>query len=103
MRYRKKPVEVEAVRWSGNYDEWERSYPRWIRDYTSPTEDGQDGAFTSLGRADGTRNLIVRTPNGEVTAKPGEMIILGLEGEVYPCDPVIFERTYEPAIDWGKQ
>lgn len=37
----------------------------------------------------------VYTLEGAMKAKPGDMIIRGVAGELYPCDPEIFARTYE--------
>lgn len=39
--------------------------------------------------------VTIHTPEGEVIAKPGDWIITGVAGEVYPCNPDIFKRTYE--------
>ncbi|HWQ95907.1 MAG TPA: hypothetical protein VN368_00905 [Candidatus Methylomirabilis sp.] len=40
--------------------------------------------------------LTIRTLEGEMTAHPGDWIIKGVNGELYPCKPDIFEKTYEP-------
>ena len=38
---------------------------------------------------------IIRTLEGDMTARPGDYIITGIKGERYPCKPDIFEATYE--------
>ena len=38
---------------------------------------------------------MIYTKEGVMTAKPGDLIIRGVAGELYPCDPDIFARTYE--------
>jgi hypothetical protein len=40
--------------------------------------------------------MIVATLEGEMTARPGDWIIRGIAGELYPCKPEIFEKSYEP-------
>ena len=42
-------------------------------------------------------SLLIRTLEGEMKAQPGDWIIRGIAGEVYPCKPDIFEATYESA------
>ncbi|MBV0903926.1 hypothetical protein [Haloarcula salina] len=37
----------------------------------------------------------VDTREGTVVAEPGDVLIRGVEGELYPCDPDIFDATYE--------
>lgn len=41
----------------------------------------------------------IQTLEGEMTAKPGDWIIRGVNGELYPCKPDVFEKTYEPVDD----
>jgi hypothetical protein len=80
-RFHKKPVVIEAVRWTGdNY---------W--DVVAPFLHGQDH-FVS--RAD---KVAIKTLEGTMDADVGDWIIKGVQGEFYPCKPDIFEATYEPA------
>ena len=82
-RFRKKPVVVEAVQ-----------FTQAMYDGGDPLPDGVDGH----GADDTGRRLYsVRTLNGRVSISVGEWIITGVKGEKYPCEPDIFERTYEPA------
>lgn len=39
----------------------------------------------------------VETREGTLKAYPGDVLITGVEGEVYPCDPLVFAKTYVPA------
>lgn len=76
MRFRKKPVEVEAVQWTGeNFSE--------ILAFTRNT-----AALTN-------HMIIIPTLEGMMTAIPGDWIIEGVAGEYYPCKPAIFAATYE--------
>ena len=79
-RYRKRPVEIEAVQFLGD-------------DY------GNLCAIGSLGLKpevlyDPLR-LEIKTLEGNMTASKGDYIIKGVQGEFYPCKPDIFKLTYE--------
>lgn len=85
MKYRKKPVVIEAVKWYGKYtdtDEW----PEWFNDAVN------SGVITA-GSEVGT--LTIGTLEGNHTASIDDYIIQGIKGELYPCKPDIFEATYE--------
>jgi hypothetical protein len=41
------------------------------------------------------QELIIETLEGNMVAKPGDFIIRGVRGELYPCKPDIFNDTYE--------
>ena len=78
-KFRKKPVIVEAVQWTGeNLDEIEAFAP--------------DCAFYNR-----TNGILIDTLEGLMEAKLGDWIIKGVQGEFYPCKPDIFAATYEPA------
>ena len=77
-KYRKKPVVIEA--WQ-NSDENE--FPVWL-------------ANVDIGREPGGV-ILINTLEGVMKAMPGDYIIKGVKGEVYPCKPDIFEATYEVA------
>lgn len=77
MKYRKKPVVIEASQFFNLGD-----HPAVFADASSPT------GF-------GIHTLEHTAIKHEVT--PGDWIITGVKGEVYACKPDIFEATYEPA------
>lgn len=78
MKFRKKPVEVEAVLWTGH---------NLVEAITFVnTED-------VVARGD---KFEIVTLEGTMTASPGDWIIRGVHGEFYPCKPDIFDETYEP-------
>jgi hypothetical protein len=80
MKFRKKPVVIEAVQWKGeNWDELEKFCPYGL---------------TQLTR-NGLISISVDTLEGELHATVGDWIIKGIKGEFYPCKPDIFEATYE--------
>lgn len=81
MKYRKKPVVIEAIQFDGKNGSL---FPKWTRGEALPMM-GDEGPI-----------LTVRTREGEMRAHPGDWIIKGVKGEFYPCKPDIFEATYEP-------
>jgi hypothetical protein len=78
-KYRKKPVVIEAVRWTGKNGSEVASFLRVLADW----------------RADGD-DILIDTLEGTMAARPGDYIIRGVQDECYPCKPAIFEATYEP-------
>lgn len=42
------------------------------------------------------KEMIIHTLEGDMKASVGDYIITGVNGEIYPCKPDIFEKTYEP-------
>lgn len=91
MKFRKKPVEVEAVRFYPSPEGLENlkvfcgvSLGRVLRGQGQPAE----AEICTL--EDGNR-LVVRH-----IATEGDWVIKGIKGEYYPCKPDIFEATYEP-------
>lgn len=82
MKYRKIPVEIEAFFWTG--DQSQEEDPEWIIDALRDR---------SVSIYDGA--MYIKTLEGVMRAEPGDYIIKGVEGEIYPCKPSIFKKTYE--------
>ena len=124
MKYRKKPVVIEATQWFKDGD-----HPL---DYASDQSGFQNGRLVSVPASyrkakgwegevvryfrhpetafDGERtcnqcNLImydhgwIDTLEGGHIVCPGDWIITGVKGEHYPCKPDIFEQTYEAVTE----
>lgn len=88
-KFRKKPVEIEAVRFTNEPREIEGEEPTWYR-AARTIDPGEPGAITwKNGR------LEIGTLEGLMTAQPGDWIIRGVAGEIYPCKPDIFAESYE--------
>ena len=73
MKFRKKPVVIEATQWFKDGD-----HPAVFR-----------------GKKTGTGAPQIETLEGAHLVRPGDWIITGVKGEHYPCKPDIFEATYE--------
>ena len=91
MRYRKKPVVIEAFRWTGDATQTED--PEWIADAIKK----EIIWFNNLGTHE--VNMEIATLEGVMRANKGDYIIKGVNGEIYPCKPNIFEATYERVGD----
>ena len=88
MRFRKRPVEIEAFQWDGGIAGGESIA----------------AAFPGVNlhaEADDPRppRLSIATLEGVMCAAPGDWIIRGVKGEVYPCKPEIFAATYDALPD----
>jgi hypothetical protein len=85
-KFRKKPVVIEAVQFTGK-----NAFEVW----------------RFMGRMDLVDNLdvqntdrpVIETLEGNLVASPGDWIIRGVKGEFYPCKPDIFAATYEPVSE----
>lgn len=88
-KFRKKPVVIEAVQFTDENKDF--IYSRFVTcnkyAFHEKLEDGTRDYKKPL--------LVIDTLEGEMTAKLGDWIIKGVNGEFYPCKPDIFEKTYE--------
>lgn len=93
-KFKKKPVVIEAIRWSGN----EKQIPEildWAKDYLHTIPEDSGYIVPGMGYVPALGTLDIPTLEGVMTAQPGDYIIKGVKGEFYPCKPDIFEATYE--------
>ena len=81
-RFRKKPVEIEAMLYDGDRHQCQR-----IHDWMGYEHDADAGDCQS--------GIAIDTLEGQMTASVGDWIIRGVQGEFYPCKPDIFAATYE--------
>jgi hypothetical protein len=86
MKFRKKPVVIEAVRWDGEH-----------KTLKAPELEG----LRWKGVESSDHSLIIETLEGDHKAMVGDYIIKGVKGEFYPCKPDIFAATYESAEPTG--
>ena len=91
IKYRKKPVEIEALQWSGGNH---RDMFNFLGgDNSEPMKTDGENFYIDHSKVHG--GLVIKTLEGEHIASVGDMIIKGVEGEYYPCKPDVFETTYE--------
>lgn len=86
MKFRKKPVVIEAIQFTGH-------------------NDAECLAFCPVAHdpEDTKPSLVIQTLSGLVAVSVGDFIIKGIRGEFYPCKPGIFMETYEDASNPAPQ
>lgn len=83
MKFRKKGVEIEAVKYNGfNIEEIENFVGKKLN-------------YETVDNQIKTTVLYINTLEGDMKASPNDYIIKGIKGEFYPCKPDIFEATYK--------
>ena len=88
-KYRKKPVEVDAIQWDGiNLSE--------IKEFVGDrlAYDIIDTAW-QVGKGKPHVLMKIKTLEGDMEVSEKDFIIKGINGEYYPCKPDIFKKTYE--------
>lgn len=94
MKFRKKPVVIEATRFNAPCD-----HPAVKRAYFA--EDGKirwvEGDDPAINVWNCRQGFCIQTLEGVIEVKLGDWIITGVKGEQYPCKPDIFDATYEAA------
>ena len=93
MKYRKRPVNIEALQWTGKNHREMFDFLAYGTKHDSPIETSGVNFYIDHGKVEG--GLIIKTMEGEHIASIGDYIIKGIAGEFYPCKPDIFEKTYE--------
>ena len=78
-KYRKRPVVIEAVQ---------------HRAGEQPYEFAKDVAAGKMRYCEDD-TVLIATLEGDMIGRPGDWIIRGVNGELYPCKPDIFAKTYE--------
>lgn len=104
MKFRKKPVEIEAVRASeiirairqGGF----ASLPPWVGEAYRAGLSSSSGThvITLDERFSTSLKLCITTLEGVMVANETDWVIRGVKGELYPCKPDIFEATYEVCL-----
>jgi len=88
MKFRKKPVVVEAVQWTGdNLTE--------VIKFTGRHPSAAHWTEEELEATVKAKGLKIFTLEGPLYASVGDWIIKGVKGECYPCKLDIFKATYE--------
>lgn len=88
MKYRKKPVIIEAIQFEDNSDRIIEIHEFMGGDTIRVNYEDKDNPY-----------LKIETLEGIMKASVGDYIIKGVNGEFYPCKPDMFEKTYERVID----
>ncbi len=89
MKYKTRPVEIEAIQWTGHNLEEIKQFVGESLEY-----DILDTAW-EVGKGRPHIYMKIRTLEGDMYVSIGDYIIKGLRGEFYPCKPDVFEKKYE--------
>lgn len=103
MKFRKKPVIIDAIKWNGKNqremydfltDNEQLDYPATLEDDTFRIDLCNGGCQVG--------NLIIKTSEGEMKADIGDYVIKEPfptdDRKFYPCKPDIFDKTYEVIV-----
>lgn len=94
-KFKKKPVTVEAIQWTGKNLREVITFTDGPPDTRSHHAGMAWEAYADLVARDG---LKIYTLEGKMLANHGDWIIRGVKGEMYPCKDEIFRLTYEPVV-----
>jgi hypothetical protein len=85
-QYRKKPVVIEALQFT---EETKNQVYYWAKEK-------QQNVYHAWSEGEKPAPiLMIPTLEGEMTCSIGDFVIQGIQGELYPCKPDIFEKTYD--------
>lgn len=86
--YIKKPITIQATQFGDrDFIEW----TQWVQKYYNEKQ----WSYRFDENTGIPNGFIVKTLEGEMAAGPGDYLIMGVKGEIYPCRKDIFEETYE--------
>lgn len=91
-KYRTKPVTIEAVIFTGRYEDV-ISLIKWS---DGKIHFNQEDLLSGVGLV---RHLYINTLEGTMVASVNDYIVRGLEGEFYPVKPSIFNKKYEEVME----
>ena len=95
MKYKKKPVVIEAFKLGAD------PMPDWFMDAVTANDIILHGSSSGFYRCNDT-NADIKTMEGWMHADYGDYIIRGVKGEIYPCKPDVFWQTYD-AVNGGAE
>jgi len=87
MKYRKKPVVIEAFKLGIDH------IPTWFMNKVSLSEIVIHNIKSPTGYCE------IKTLEGTMRGEHGDYIIKGVNNEIYPCKPDIFEKTYDAVTE----
>lgn len=94
MKYRKKPVVIEAVQ----FRPASSTQVGLIKYWMETGEYRESGIHTS-----DITTFEIETLEGPMRVSPNDYVIKGVQGEFYPCKPDIFKQTYEPVEEMSPE
>lgn len=96
-RFRKKPVIIHAFQMTKERGCDNSEWPTWLHDAWNRGRETVGAVYRTTPGFDDT--ISIKTREGELLVSWNDWIIMGVQGELYPCKPNIFALTYEPVED----
>lgn len=95
-KYRKKPIIIEAFQMTLERRKDNSEWPEWLNEAWNKNNNLESSLFPKdFPDSNGTDLLSIYTLEGIQTVNWNDYIIQGVNKEIYPCKPDIFEKTYE--------
>jgi uncharacterized protein YbaR (Trm112 family) len=104
MKYRKKPIVVEAVQRidfdGGSIEQCFSEFPKWLED---AIEEKIVDFLRLVSPERHSHRFAIKTLEGTMDLNRSDWLICGVKGELYPCKDEIFKMTYNKAEDENNQ
>ena len=94
MKFRKKPIVIEAFEMTREHRATNMDWPNWMHQAWQLDRETA-GSLYPTEDSTGDDTLSIGTLEGQHLVSWGDWIIKGISGELYPCKPAIFMATYE--------
>ena len=94
LKFRKKPIVIEAFQMTAKAAGSRAGWPKWLYEAWEQGA-GEGGLWADPDNPDNPEQLVVGTLEGVHHVTWDDWIIQGVKGELYPCKPDIFDATYE--------
>lgn len=91
MKARKKPIVIEVFQYDGDLKDFDGKY--YVPDWAVKALENGIMFYAPLGGL--PSELFINTLEGAHHVSVGDYVIKGVHGEIYPCKPDIFEKTYD--------
>ncbi|TKG67066.1 hypothetical protein FCN18_24325 [Prauserella endophytica] len=93
--YRKKPVEIQAMRWDGTAEGASLIIDWVLANGGTATYLCANVERCAANDHDSPHWVAIETLEGRMCASLGDFVIQGVKGEFYPCKPDVFQKSYE--------
>jgi len=98
MKYRKKPIEIEAFQMTLERRMDNSEWPNWLNQAWNGNLNEEGTLQRANMSAELPDSLEIVTKEGKHLVSWGDYIIRGIQGEIYHCKPDIFKLSYEPVL-----
>lgn len=97
-KFRKKPVVIEAFQMTESHMTDKSEWPGWLHAAWRKDMAEEGAVFARQAYVPGCA-VYINTLEGSLLVNFNDYIIQGVQGELYPCKPDIFDETYDPVLE----